>query len=75
MHTWIDKLLEGMDTPDGLLFGGLSLTPAFFPFFNSFLQIFPPPRGWSPWARRHFGHVLLHGDQDDGANLPQGDEA
>jgi hypothetical protein len=50
MSDWINKLFEGMDTPDGLLFGGLSLTAAFFPFFNSFLQIFPPPRGWSPWA-------------------------
>ncbi|MDO8264528.1 MAG: hypothetical protein Q7T21_15085 [Gallionella sp.] len=22
----------------------------FFPFFNSFLRIFPPPISWSPWA-------------------------
>lgn len=44
------KLFEGMDTPDGFLFGTLSLSTSFFPFFNSFLKIFHAPVGWNPWA-------------------------
>ncbi len=47
INDWISMLFDGMDTPDGALFGSLSLTTTFFPFFNSFLHIFPPPKGWS----------------------------
>ena len=44
------RLFEGMDTPDGAMFGMLSLGTSFFPFFNSFLRIFHAPTGWNPWA-------------------------
>jgi hypothetical protein len=50
MGPLFDKLFEGMDTPDGALFGVLSIGSSFFPFFNSFLKIFHAPVGWSPWA-------------------------
>ena len=50
MHHFFDRLFEGMDTPDGVLFGIFSLGSTFFPFFNSFMRIFHAPAGWSPWA-------------------------
>jgi hypothetical protein len=50
MNDWFRKIFDGMDTPDGALFGGLSIGAVFFPSFNSFLRIFPPPIGWSSWA-------------------------
>lgn len=50
VSNWTQKLLEGMDTQEGVFLGGLSLGSLFFPFFNSFLHIFPPPIGWSPKA-------------------------
>jgi hypothetical protein len=45
----IGSLFEGMDTPDGLVFGSASLVciaGPFFPMFPSLRAIFPPPLGW-----------------------------
>ncbi len=50
MDNFFSRLFEGMDTPEGFLFGVLSIGSSFFPFFNSFLKIFHAPAGWTPWA-------------------------